>query len=85
MVASSSSVLRDDRELLSVLRQTGEPSKRNAMDSLNIDSPDAPREPTKADRGALTDALIEGERSGISERKVPDILAAVRKETSDRA
>ena len=31
-------------------------------------------------RTALVDALIDGERSGISARKVPDILTAIRRE-----
>jgi len=39
------------------------------------------RDQTSADeREALLAALIEGERSGISSRQVPDILAALRKE-----
>jgi len=36
-------------------------------------------------RQALVSALIEGEQSGISERKVTDILAAIREETNGRA
>ena len=36
-------------------------------------------------RQALVNALIEGEESGISERKVTDILAAIRKETNGTA
>lgn len=39
------------------------------------------RDQAQADaREALVAALIEGEQSGISERRVPDILAALRKE-----
>ncbi len=36
-------------------------------------------------RQVLVNALIEGEQSGISERKVTDILAAMREETNGRA
>lgn len=39
------------------------------------------RDQAQADaRDALVAALIEGEQSGISERRVPDILAALRDE-----
>lgn len=44
------------------------------------------RDQETADRRlALVNALIEGEQSGISKRKVTDILAAIRKETTGRA
>ena len=36
-------------------------------------------------RQAIVNALIEGEQSGYSERKVTDILAAIREENSGRA
>ncbi|HEY0526069.1 MAG TPA: type II toxin-antitoxin system ParD family antitoxin [Stellaceae bacterium] len=39
------------------------------------------RDQAQADaREALAAALIEGEQSGISEHRIPDILAALRKE-----
>ena len=44
------------------------------------------RDQETADRRlALVNALIEGEQSGISERKVTDILATLREETTGRA
>ncbi|WP_158747262.1 type II toxin-antitoxin system ParD family antitoxin [Acidisphaera sp. L21] len=36
-------------------------------------------------RQALVEALIVGEQSGVSDRKVLDILAAIRKEATGRA
>lgn len=40
------------------------------------------RDQAQADaREALANALIEGERSGVSARRVPDILAALREES----
>lgn len=39
------------------------------------------RDQEKADeRAALVAALVEGERSGVSDRKVPDILEGLRRE-----
>lgn len=39
------------------------------------------RDQAQADaREALVSALIEGEQSGVSERRIPDILAALRRE-----
>ena len=44
------------------------------------------RDQETADRKqALITALIEGEQSGISERKVTDILAKIREEASGQA
>ena len=36
-----------------------------------------------ADDEALTAALIDGEESGVSARRIPEILAAPRKKTHD--
>ena len=39
------------------------------------------RDQTRADeKQALIAALIEGEKSGVSKRRIPDILAAVKRE-----
>ncbi len=39
---------------------------------------------TADQKQALINALIEGEQSGVSERKVADILVAIREETRSR-
>ena len=52
-----------------------------AIMDVNLPMP-RPDQPVSDRQQALIEALIEGEQSGISDRKVSDILAAVREEAN---